>query len=725
MKHTLSGDRPVTHPDDDKLGFGPFAEALATALLEMDPRDGLVISVEAPWGAGKSSAVALAERALKVKVLTKLGCSDAAGLSRDELNAAWEKRSEKTTHVVRFNPWIFSGQENLTRAFFQEISNQIGADNGSKLASAASVIADMLPSVMSGMGSIAAVSVGEPFGVLQKAGEAVGNIAAKKLRPDKYLENARTEFSEALRERRSRIIVIIDDIDRLLLEEMRTVFSLVKSLGDLPNIVYVICFDRSAVESALGWGAGQGEHRFLDKIVQVSLRLPPPGRFILHQLCRERVQQIVGDDKGVDWDRWQSMFHSSIAPYIEWPRDIARLTNSLKVQWPNVKRDVDLADLVLLTTLQLFDPKVYDVLAEEVAYIVFDDYRRTMLEYSNNIEIDYSFRKLDEVISKIEQPDRARHSLSCMFPNIARHWGRDDFSVVNNDEIKTFRRICEREHYRNYFLFGPDPRFLSRADIEAILSSENPSGFSELLASLPAEESNGRGRSVADTLEQISRVLREEKALKETHVRILIDHSDALLRSSRADIRAALLRFITTCSDEIDESEKERILNVLGHHASGVLLRALVLEEMAAGHGLFGEAQRPEAERFLTADKVREAAAAVREQIPGACSDGAVWSLPHPDDLIWCCARIGGTQQMRDWLKTVIADDQLVVRLAPHLLTPVTATDGRYDVFDRDMWQTLLDVDELFRRLEYLAATDAEARHELDQLRASEARRRH
>ena len=73
MTDKLFADHPISHPKDDAFGLSSFADALATSLLKMSPADGLVISVEGPWGSGKSSAIALTTRTIKLRVLIGLG----------------------------------------------------------------------------------------------------------------------------------------------------------------------------------------------------------------------------------------------------------------------------------------------------------------------------------------------------------------------------------------------------------------------------------------------------------------------------------------------------------------------------------------------------------------------------------------------------------------------------------------------------------------------------
>jgi predicted KAP-like P-loop ATPase len=150
VSERLFADRPISHPQDDAFGLSSFADALATSLLQMSPKDGLVISVEGPWGAGKSSAIALAARTVKLRLLIGLGEGRDAleKLTEDQLDAKWAENAEtRTAHIVRFNPWNFSGQENLVRAFFNELAAQIDAEPEGKLKKAMNRLAGYLPSV--------------------------------------------------------------------------------------------------------------------------------------------------------------------------------------------------------------------------------------------------------------------------------------------------------------------------------------------------------------------------------------------------------------------------------------------------------------------------------------------------------------------------------------------------------------------------------------------------
>ena len=60
----------------------------------------------------------------------------------------------------------------------------------------------------------------------------------------------------------------------LIAPEIRQMFQLVKLLGDFPNTIYLLAFDREVVvESLKSVQEGVGEE-YLEKIVQIPFELP-------------------------------------------------------------------------------------------------------------------------------------------------------------------------------------------------------------------------------------------------------------------------------------------------------------------------------------------------------------------------------------------------------------------------------------------------------------------
>jgi len=94
----LSGDRPKEHLAEDRLGYANFAQTLAISIAGLAPTEGIVLAVNGAWGSGKTTAVNMIVEAL-------------ASLQKEGL-------PDREIVPIRFNPWWFSEQEDLIKAFF-------------------------------------------------------------------------------------------------------------------------------------------------------------------------------------------------------------------------------------------------------------------------------------------------------------------------------------------------------------------------------------------------------------------------------------------------------------------------------------------------------------------------------------------------------------------------------------------------------------------------------
>lgn len=110
----LSGDRPIETATQDRLGYAPFARAIATSIVKRAPLDGIVYAIHGAWGSGKTSAVNMLVEAVE-------------GLEAD-------KAADSRIIVIRFNPWWFSEQSGLTRMFFSELASTLDRKSSKKVA---------------------------------------------------------------------------------------------------------------------------------------------------------------------------------------------------------------------------------------------------------------------------------------------------------------------------------------------------------------------------------------------------------------------------------------------------------------------------------------------------------------------------------------------------------------------------------------------------------------
>jgi predicted KAP-like P-loop ATPase len=286
-----SGDNPINDASEDLLGRVEVAKSMATEIRELDSSEGFVVAITGPWGSGKTSLVNLV-------------------------------RGEFETHpalvVVDFNPWMFSGAEQLVDVFFAELAAQLKIKSGKigKIAGEIEAYGDLLSPL-----SIL------PFGGwIDRVRGASGAIRKFQERHKESVTARRATLAAKLKELDSPIVVVIDDIDRLRTDEIRDIFKLVRLTASFPNVIYLLAFDRARVEEALS-ETGLDGRSYLEKIVQVTTDVPAvPESVLLRQIGEALNKAIdpVGDSILFDENRWPDVLMEVIRPLIRNMRDIRR-----------------------------------------------------------------------------------------------------------------------------------------------------------------------------------------------------------------------------------------------------------------------------------------------------------------------------------------------------------------------------------------------------------------
>src|ERR1043165_1116706 len=93
----VRADSPITDENEDTLARTTIARAFGGEILELDWSEGIVVGVLGAWGSGKTSFI---------------------NLARKEIESS-------SVAVIDFNPWMFSGAEQLLHSFFSEVAAQL------------------------------------------------------------------------------------------------------------------------------------------------------------------------------------------------------------------------------------------------------------------------------------------------------------------------------------------------------------------------------------------------------------------------------------------------------------------------------------------------------------------------------------------------------------------------------------------------------------------------
>jgi hypothetical protein len=336
-------DSPIETSDDDRYGVSGFAKSIAKSIINLRKPVGTVIALNGAWGSGKSSIVNL--------IRTEIGAAQT-----DARTPAAEKLV-----VTEFKCWWFRGEEALLLAFLQHMSGMLKDSLGDKAVSIVAGVSRPLLQATPTIGAVLGAGTANP--ILSVIGGGAGLLEKWFFKED-TVEKAFKKLSKLLADTNKRFLVIIDDVDRLSPDEALAIFRMVKSVGHLPNITYLLVFDRELAEAAVKVKyPSEGPH-FLEKIVQASFDVPTPNQTDLNGAVLASIQEICGGFPESQRTRMGNVFLDVVSPYMTTPRHVARLAGAISVTWPAVANNVNLADFIALEALRLYEPAVFKSIRE-------------------------------------------------------------------------------------------------------------------------------------------------------------------------------------------------------------------------------------------------------------------------------------------------------------------------------------------------------------------------
>lgn len=431
-------DEPIESKVSDRFGRAAFAQRIAETISNRRDPSSIVVGLYGPWGDGKTSVLRMMEESLSTheKVVT-----------------------------IRFNPWHFPTVEALLRGFFLNLSAALGQQPGLK-----DKAADLLASYG---GMLSAISFSIPL-VTVNPGEAAQKLGESLSKDD--LETKKNKIDALLEEQGCRVVVLIDDIDRLDKDETNAIFKLVKLSASFKYTCYVLAFDDEVVAAALGerYGAGGAKagREFLEKIIQVPLHLPPADRGALYSITMEGINHALDqaciDVNEEDTNHFHRYFIEGLERYISTPRVAKLYANALMFALPLVKDEVKIVDFMLIEGLRIFHPGLYMAIRDNPDLFLSN---RSDYIYKSVEERKALIAELVETAMPTntgEERERVLESvLKPLFPAVQA----TIFEKKPQDRWALEKRICSERHFRRYFVYGVPDYDVSDAQVLDIVNT--------------------------------------------------------------------------------------------------------------------------------------------------------------------------------------------------------------------------------------------------------------
>ncbi len=325
---TFIPDKELEKVEDDLLNFTDKANRFAERVFNNGSSESFVFGVDAPWGIGKSTFINFCKK-------------------------YWEGKYKESTVIYKFTPLKYSGSKSLLEIFVDGLIHAIQKD---------SFIPEIKPLISRYSRLLREMNRFSIFG-----------FSLPTLSVDYTADEAFDDLSAVLQRFEKKVIIIVDDLDRMNFSEIKDILFVIRKSFILPNISYILCYDTENIgvlESEVPDAEKVSE--FLEKFVNIKISL---------YLDREDLAKFVSDNlnkaivtKSVDpmlvrqpigglLDIYKSPLYHKYLPFIGDVRKLKRLINTVmmfELEGTDFKNsDFDKGDLIHLLLIYIHYPNVF------------------------------------------------------------------------------------------------------------------------------------------------------------------------------------------------------------------------------------------------------------------------------------------------------------------------------------------------------------------------------
>ncbi|CAI9403690.1 hypothetical protein ANOBCDAF_04470 [Pleomorphomonas sp. T1.2MG-36] len=652
-------DEPKRNPwRQDRLGYAPFAKRIFNVVIRMKAPNGYVIGLHGRWGSGKSTVIYFIEAFIRKHN---------------------EENPEKKVVHVDFRPWNVSGHQNLVVAFFKVLSEELGPKDGWLTRKCKPLLRFFGGATDGLVDSAATLALAiDPSG--GAAAGFAGNLAKKSINSliarflaDPSLEAAYANFRDQLARSGTKFLITIDDIDRLPPDEVREIMQLVKTVGKLPNVIYLLSYDREIVWKALDGGEDVDGPRYAEKIIQQELELPLPSRGALFTMLDDEIEFLTRNTS--DNDRWYWIVREGIHRWINHPRDVLRLSNAVKFAWPALEGEFDPQDLLTIEGIRLFDPVVFewiranrDFLFDEGRFLVGrDDERKAVIE---------ALRK--------RLPEGSASSLMALlgvlFPQ-KTGWFADSFLGEGPVEAHNRRGLANKKSFDSYFQLHISDEVISNVTMSELLKMDSSDDVYHLLLPYVDRWSREGARLIGEVLYDIRLRLegrdspRPAMALLDALFRLTEEIIAIPRPGARQPEAGRQLHFLV-----------EIILKSWGKEIAGVRLKELFMKSSASvcsifffhigfDIGVFSSGRG--GGDIVSLDEFNELGVITLQKLRVDARNGELVRAQEVSSVVRSWSHLAGSREPREWiLENIDNDADFAARVAASLLSYSTSSVG-------------------------------------------------
>ena len=453
-------DSPIRLQEQDKLGRKGLVIRIADKIDNAHVQcDALFMGIFAPWGDGKTSLMNMVQDEM-----------------RFNRNRDWRKMI-----FVNFNTRQFIKAEDALISLTRLISEALIREGLDSVAMAFRNYGHLLS--LRRMNVSCSSYIGEILDVIR---QVFFSFYYKE-------ESVVSNIQSALSTMDAKIVIIVDDLERLPYRDSFRIIRFLKANFDLPNVIVVILSDKRHLQESVAQGVATESSStmskydaslYLEKLVPLHFDLPKIDSAILLDYIKESISDMLNGDAYLHFNPAdkEDFDNEIVGYYVRNMRDAKRLLSKLDSnlifhrQLANANEiNVHIGDLIVITILQIWEGELYRDLPSFVRGILstrqcmFPSWGLEEIEFNNYIS-NY-ITDVNDASIKNEKERILRRILTDRLRIVPKSVSDKTFYILeglDNPHLDSERRLASLNYFYLYYDKFERSRFIPLTIIKTI-----------------------------------------------------------------------------------------------------------------------------------------------------------------------------------------------------------------------------------------------------------------
>lgn len=500
------------------VGWNDYVNSIVDRLIAMNEiEESFAIGISGSWGSGKTTFMNNIDNSL----------------------------CEKDFAKFNFKPWSCTNPDQIIKKFFDDLSNSF-KDKDLKLSKILLSYAELASSIDSS--------------------SWVSKLSTIFKWKEKTTAPSLKEQVEELMLKQKRVVVFIDDLDRLEKDELYEVLRLIRVTANFKNLIYIIAYDSKYVEDLLAEKGIQNGRSFIKKIINVEISLPGYEGHHIPNLLFDQLSHLIKDEKLIEllktavFLKNKDSYVTSI--YLTSFRDAKRFANVFALNYSQISTNKDISyinvtDFFLIELLHYSYPNIYYTLRDNPELLLAHEYRNNIYILKKQLSTKASEEEKQKVLSELNIHIKNLSEESLFLLQLL-------FVEYPKSKIKTIQNI---DNYFEYFYYRNAEDKLSLDDFNKLFSATTDGEIEDVVKSW-CENSIWLGPSISNRFKDFSTLELDEPKAK-IYLSALMKFSRYITPGGLNQLMASQLKkskfnnsiVSTITSFLIDEIKKEIPLN--------------------------------------------------------------------------------------------------------------------------------------------------------------------